>query len=273
MFRHFERGSSDIDWCESNYIVSSSVAEFSNTVSSIYFILFPPLLMCLFKPYASHATSAIHLIWGLLIVVGISSAYFHATLSMVGQLLDELAILWVIIASVVLWLPPHLTPNIFRNNRQLFICSSILFGIVISVLAFLLPIVNAVFLITFSIPIVIVILRETQSSNNIRFKKLGKRTTVLWLLGIACWINDRVFCDMWTSMFNFQYFHAVFHILIFHSAYQACVLCAFYHASHTLAHKEPSLVYWPWNSFEYGVPCIAFKAASSNYKVNKYRQL
>ena len=49
-----ERGSSPIDWCEENYTVSPYVAEFVNTFSNILFIILPPLLIHLHKPYARH---------------------------------------------------------------------------------------------------------------------------------------------------------------------------------------------------------------------------
>ena len=71
------------------------------------------------------------MIWCLLIVVGASSAYFHATLSLLGQvqtslviylylgeimqqLLDELAILWVVMACYWLWCPEFALPPPYR---------------------------------------------------------------------------------------------------------------------------------------------------------------
>ena len=59
----------------------------------------------LFRPYSKHVCSRVNIIWVLFVVVGISSAYFHATLSLVGQLLDELAILWSLMVAFVLWTP------------------------------------------------------------------------------------------------------------------------------------------------------------------------
>lgn len=44
--------------------------------------------MHLFRDYGRFVNPAIHVIWFLLMIVGLSSAYFHATLSLIGKYLN-----------------------------------------------------------------------------------------------------------------------------------------------------------------------------------------
>lgn len=76
----------------------------------------PPISIHLFRDYG-HVKPGVHVIWVLMIVIGLSSAYFHATLSLVGQLLDELSILWVFAAVYAQFFPKKFFPKWMNGNR------------------------------------------------------------------------------------------------------------------------------------------------------------
>ncbi len=80
---------STVDWCEANYVVSHYVAEFWNTVSNIGLLVLGiyGVRMCLREGLAVRVD--LLLLFGLIAVVGLGSAAFHATLLKTSQQLDE----------------------------------------------------------------------------------------------------------------------------------------------------------------------------------------
>ncbi len=99
----FLGGPASIDWCEPNYAVSSHVAEFANTWSSLF--------MCATAAYAmawkwrQGRELRFLLIEMVVIVIGLGSALFHGTLTFYGQLADELPMLWG--AFIWVWVVLH----------------------------------------------------------------------------------------------------------------------------------------------------------------------
>mmetsp|Transcript_42802 Transcript_42802/g.100349 ORF Transcript_42802/g.100349 Transcript_42802/m.100349 type:complete len:258 (-) Transcript_42802:51-824(-) len=88
-----------IDWCESNYAVSSWVAEFWNTVSSA--AMLAPALWGLRIAIARRYEAVVVVQFMVLIVVAVGTALFHASLGYAGQMVDELSMLagglnWVV---------------------------------------------------------------------------------------------------------------------------------------------------------------------------------
>lgn len=261
MLDHFSRGSSPIDWCEDNYLWSPHIAEFVNTISNILFLVMPPLLMHLHASYAAHCGRGIHVIWLLLMVVGASSAYFHATLSLTGQLLDELSILWVIMACYVLWFPENHVPKSWQdlpNGRRNISYFFILFAFVSTILCLIQPAVNAFCLLSLSFPSIWLMVSQllTCSSSERRITTLGKRSIVLWGLAITCWVNDRFLCSWWSGV-GFPYLHGAWHILIFLASYSAIVIYAYFEVRNNKTSKVARLRYYPLDTFELGVPYIA----------------
>ncbi|XP_055339586.1 alkaline ceramidase-like isoform X2 [Paramacrobiotus metropolitanus] len=269
VLRHLHRGSSEVDWCESNYVVSPTIAEFVNTVSNILFIVIPPLLIVLFQQYANSVKNKdIYLIWTLLIGVGLASAYFHATLSFAGQMLDELAILWLICAGFGIWMPRRYLPSYLQSNRHLFKWT--MFGLTVfgSVLACVKPVINAFALMAFGLPITVLLVIEMRRCRNARIHQLASRTMALFAAAVICWINDRLFCDVWTRL-HFPYLHGFWHILVFLASYACCVLFAYFDAKEVAPQLAPRLRYWPVDTFEFGIPYVTLDETSEDQSLAK----
>jgi len=110
---------STVDFCEPNYVHSKYIAEFFNTLSSI------PIVLAgangIYLSYREKLGTELLVCYGILIVVGLGSVAFHATLLRWGQVLDELPMLWgalLFIHAIILAQDFRLKQS--RINRQSF---------------------------------------------------------------------------------------------------------------------------------------------------------
>ncbi|XP_063225268.1 alkaline ceramidase [Bacillus rossius redtenbacheri] len=258
MWRHLEPGSSPVDWCEGNYLISPLIAEFVNTFSNVLFFLLPPVMMHLFRDYGRSVNPGIHVIWLLFIVVGLSSAYFHATLSLIGQLLDELSILWIFMAAFSMFFPRRFFPLFFHNDRKRFGLASVVITLLATGLGVLHPAANAFALMTLGVPAFFLLIHELRRCGCGRVQRLGVRCAAVWVLAVACWLNDRLFCETWLAL-DFPYLHALWHVLIFIASYTALVLFAYFSVREERPDTFPALRYWPRDAFELGVPYVSLR--------------
>jgi hypothetical protein len=98
-----------------------SPIRFANTVSNLPLILLPLLNLLLLRPYIASVNPLI--IWphSMLALNGIASAYYHATLSLFGQLVDELLIVWLVILCAIAYLPTLNTSVPQRLRSHVFV--------------------------------------------------------------------------------------------------------------------------------------------------------
>jgi dihydroceramidase len=101
-----------IDWCEDNYAVTSSVAEFWNTLSSgvICILGLVGLVYAWRFQYDSVAVRQCTLI----LIVGLGTGAFHGTLKYWGQMVDELSML----AATLNWIHGLYTIKLACDGKQ-----------------------------------------------------------------------------------------------------------------------------------------------------------
>uniref|UniRef100_A0A2P2I5H5 Alkaline ceramidase n=1 Tax=Hirondellea gigas TaxID=1518452 RepID=A0A2P2I5H5_9CRUS len=252
-------GSSPVDWCEENYQVSGSIAEFTNTLSNIMFFLIPTFCLGtgVWKSYARYVSVGAYIQLIFFMIVGISSAYFHATLSLFGQMLDEVAILWLLCVSY-----SFLTPNKYRPKQLEGVWAHVLALVVASCLTiawFVAPQLNAYALFVVAIPIILMKVNEITVYKNPATLRMAKVALSLTLIGIAAWIADKFMCGFWKSL-RIPGLHNIWHILIAISSYLDITLFGYLRSLVDTPHSKPSIRYWPGKTF--GLPYVHCRGTS-----------
>jgi alkaline ceramidase len=147
-------------------------------LSNAIFVALPPLMMYLYRGYASKINYGIQAVWIFYIIVGVSSAYFHGTLSLMGQLLDEISILWVYALGIALYCPKSYMPR-FASTRPSFSVFIFILNAIFTILSIWRPYINAfaqMFLI--ALPLVLYLHHELKKIKKSDYEvyKLGMRS-------------------------------------------------------------------------------------------------
>lgn len=79
-------------WCEDKYSVHEYIFEFQNSLTSLVISLLGFFIIYYYKELSKIVEPKIDLVAITIIIVGLGSVYFHVTMSIAGQILDEVPI-------------------------------------------------------------------------------------------------------------------------------------------------------------------------------------
>ena len=215
---------SNMDWCEDNYVFLPFVAEMMNTITSL------PLVIMGIHGYL-HATHyhmgrLIYFAFILLGCVGCGSTYFHATLTWQGQAADEVPMLWTGAFNVFCMLTLRQ-----RDPSPIFAAGYMIYCLAATSIYFTAQF--EYFFVAFALSmaaLAIMVLRYCYESRVPRLVKVLLMTSNAFFLGgfFFFWLPESVMCGNrliynHPSVFQRLYFHSIFHICAGFGAYLFCV--------------------------------------------------
>ncbi|KFV77227.1 Alkaline ceramidase 1 [Struthio camelus australis] len=269
MLSIFSYLSAEVDWCEGNFERSTIIAEYYNTscfwetrdrttLFSLFLLIplkLPGVGGCLHgEPFLSFRTL---LTQSALFLAGVFSMYFHMTLSYVGQLLDELSILWTLAVAYSFWYPKVYFPRCIKNRKHFLWLSGVI-TVVSTLMSFIKPAFNAYVLNCIAFHLLYLTWRELKKCKDKRVHRMAAVMVMWWGLAITSWIADKWLCSLWQTI-NFPYFHSFWHVLIAISLLYCCPLVIYFNITYEMPSFKPKLEYWPSNSWPVVVPYVALE--------------
>ena len=214
---YWSPSTSSIDWCERNYVVTQYIAEFWNCVSSFAMCVLGALLF--FRGLYNKIETRFLLSSLGFVVVGLGSAYFHGTLTHLGQMADELPMVY----SMIIWWFVLLRMNEFEQmkNKIFTIDTSIAFGIFYALLWTYLHSLKT-FVLVFQIHMALIVIGAIiklfcmyrQSHHYVNSMKYMLIVYVSCIIAaIVCWIMDQQLCEQMNDINGFNpQLHAWWHV-------------------------------------------------------------
>ncbi|NWH39812.1 ACER1 ceramidase, partial [Chloropsis hardwickii] len=257
----FSYQSAEVDWCEGNFERSAVIAEYYNTDGTSLFsflLLLTPLNFLVLEepPRACGRMKLCHPKVPFLLA-GVFSMYFHMTLSYVGQLLDELSILWGLAVAYSFWYPHVYFPKCIKTRKH-FLWLTGTTTVISTLMSFIKPTLNAYALNCIAFHLLYLTWRELKKCNDKRVHQMAKVMVMWWVLAITSWISDRWLCWFWQAV-NFPYFHSFWHVLIAMSLLYCCPLVIYFNILYEMPSFKPKLEYWPSDSWPVVVPYVALE--------------
>jgi dihydroceramidase len=201
-----------IDWCESNYEYSFYIAEMSNTLSSIAIILAGLFGLLLHK-----CTPRFAVAFGCIIVVGLGSVAFHATLKKESQWTDEVPMLYSAMSFSFIAICQRfksLTPLHTRLIASAFTIYAVITTLLVTLTEgdwqFRLFHLSFSVIELYAIGQVVLIMKTYNRNSPIFI--LGSCGFISYVLGVVVWSIDLFNCHALTK-FNPQ-FHAWWHFFV-----------------------------------------------------------
>ncbi|EHB15102.1 Alkaline ceramidase 1 [Heterocephalus glaber] len=253
--------SSEVDWCESNFQHSALVAEFYNTVSNVTFLIIGPLMGSLMHSYIQKRTRYIYCTLAFFVFTGLFSMYFHMTLSFLGQLLDEVSILWRVTRPPSVSVPGGCGAG--SMGRSQFTCMILSGTVLVTFLSLVRPTVNAYALNSIAIHIVYIVRLEYKKTCNKQLRHMIEISVLLWASALISWISDLFFCSFWQRI-RFFYLHSIWHVLISITFPYGMVTLALMDATYEMPGQTLKVRYWPRDSWPVGLPYIEIQADDKN---------
>jgi hypothetical protein len=183
--------SSTVDWCEINNEQSVLIVEYWNSLSSL-FISFLGVVGMYYYPNTA-------ILYHTLIPIGLTSFYFHATLSTLGQLLDEFFIAYSIVVSL-----HYINTHVYKICHPYYL---ILINGSQIIILFINPTLNRFILFMYAgycYKIIDNIKNAECTDKTLRYITIAQK---FFGMAVCCWLIDYL-CFMQINL------HALWHILI-----------------------------------------------------------